>query len=462
MITRIYYRNTFFHIGHLKTIWDNSYYIKEHALQTNEECSSFIYIDDRKSHSNVANVQDLLRYLDVKGYQLVSIKNSLPAITAFLFTLVDQGKVLLLQSNHTISDPMLIKKTIKENKRHYQICLNEEAIGYTQKLPDGKLVLTLLFEFIVRVLDSLLNVTHVIVSSEKLNEVEYKEPKEVFKPMTYVYKDSYTIKSFRYTKKLQELKNVETNPHLLTIKGLQRRYIPASVLKDYYDLAVNERVVYIQQLYDIIYATLNEESITINTVFNPVKLTIQNFPEKTTEFLFVDTKHHKPLSSVVYVNPSELSLEKNTINLNNVFQLVKGPFLQCNDIVVSSNDNGMPHYEITVSRCVKKPPIKDSPMVSWISSLHNTVPNKALFYMYSWFYTGYNRIMPERVVEGFVEDKVYQHLNDYIFVKNVGFFHYDKALTEKNAKTTFIQVLGTNQTLTGTWIAQKPLQGYLH
>ena len=156
--TRIYYRNPFLHIGHLNTLFHNNSMAKQHGG------ICYAINDDRLDHLRFNDICEDFQYLDLKHVEVISVRKYQERIMKYTEELVRKGDIYIYYCNNVESKPSRVIDYIRNPVMHFQLKLRNKygsidpSIGYTREC-DGKLVTLLIFDYIIKVLDTLLNVT---------------------------------------------------------------------------------------------------------------------------------------------------------------------------------------------------------------------------------------------------------------------------------------------------------------
>ncbi|MEG1805262.1 MAG: glutamine--tRNA ligase/YqeY domain fusion protein [Clostridia bacterium] len=162
------------------------------------------------------------------------------------------------------------------------------------------------------------------------------------------------IMSKRYLKKLVEEKVVDgwDDPRMPTICGLRRRgYTPESI-KDFCErigVAKANSELDIRNLEACVREDLNENAIRVMAVFNPIKVTLNNY--EGSETLSIDNHPAKPemgthdvtFSKDLYIDASDFSLNPpkkyKRLTVGGLVRLKGAYIIKCNDVVLDDDGN---------------------------------------------------------------------------------------------------------------------------
>lgn len=439
-VTRIYYRNTFFHVGHIKTLMDNEWSAE------NSRGICYVIIDDRHDPENFQSFVDELKYLNLTHLRVISVRQHYQTVIDFTKKLIMEGQIYLCQYSNQEHDPATVMRIVSRPNDHFQMRLkNGASIGYTScaKNNDGQksidndsLTVTLIFDYIIKVLDKFLGVTDIIsTTSTDIRDIKDTNILEFFNSyfgskVNYHQLDTYHIENFKYVKRGWCTGN-EANPYLLTLKGMRARHIPSIILKAFYIHASQMGHINIRYLGELIDDYLSVHNKPAMAVINPVQVNINNWQRKRTEYVSDGTM--KPLSSVFYVDLSDLGMDRK-INVNRNFYIYPGINFKCVDVTLEKDrdvyvetTNSVPHGKR---------------VNNWISSKWDSVPCKVMFYMYNWFYTGYNDLLDPKISEGYIDHSVFEDLDQIYYVSEHGYFIYDRQLSEQSRMPTFMRIAG--------------------
>lgn len=432
VISRIYYRNTFFHLGHLKTLYDNHAFAKKH------DGKCFVVVDDRLHANNLELVQSHVNYLAIKDcLQMVSVKKNLKRVIEFTKNLIRKGHVVLIMDGMVVRRSDEIFRLIREkNHRNFHLAFNGVSDGIVAYTENNKLVFV--FNYLVRVLDELLGVTHVLFSSS-CNTGYNKLTTPFFgQQIKYIMHTNYVIHNFRYSK-FGWSAIEQHNPFLLTISGMMARGIPCQALRNFYELSLVEgQVVNISTFHNVIRDYLKKNSVTVEAIVKPVRVEITNWRKKLTEYVCKKILNgkilYKPLSNVFYTDQRYCGLEHNVVNVGKSVELSKG-------VNVTFEDFKETNMQASLDLLPTLPPINGAKKISWLSSEVDSDRSTVCFHLLNGFYTGWNKIIEPEVTYGYIDDDVFNDLDKYYYVHGYGFFKYDRALTQRNSLPTFMRIL---------------------
>lgn len=438
-VTRTYYRNIFFHAGHLKTILDNERFAKRY----NGIC--YAIIDDRQDSRSIGNITDDFEYLELKHVKIVSVKQYHSKIMNFTEELIQKGAIYLCRCNIQEHEPDVILKFIKKPTEHFQLRLkcglgsDNPSIGYTNdEQGTSNLKLTLIFDYIIKVLDQILGVTDIIsTSSIEISDVKDENISKYFKNNIGHHRlDTYHIENFKYSKRGWNV-NDEANPYLLTFKGLRARHIPAVILKAFYVHACQMGRVNIKYLSNLLNTYLYEYGVRTFGVVKPVKVDISDWRPKQTEYVCTsggNTVLHHPLNGTFYVERDDIGIDRK-INVGRELFLSSGPSVLCTEIVNAE------HKAPEIKTILTANSHKNYRMsINWVSATWDSKPCMVRFYMYNWFYTGFNELLEPEITDGYIDQNVFRDLDKIYYIIGQGYFVYDRSLSSSNSIPTFLRI----------------------
>jgi glutaminyl-tRNA synthetase len=193
-------------------------------------------------------------------------------------TCVLRAKIDLTSSNMLMRDPIIYRIKIAHHHR-----------------TGDKWCIYPMYDFAHGQSDSLEGITHSICTLEFVSHREvydwFIEKLEIFPSKQYEFARlnmTYTVMSKR---KLLQLVNENLvaswdDPRMPTISGMRRRGYPAVAIRDFCErIGVQKRdnLIDISLLEYFVREDLNKNSTRVMAVFNPLKVTITNFPENHTE-----------------------------------------------------------------------------------------------------------------------------------------------------------------------------------
>ncbi len=445
IISRMYYRNNFFHIGHLKTLYDND----RLAKKRNGVC--YAIIDDRQDSSRISSIQEDFDYLELRHIKTVSVRSEHQRIFQYTLSMIRDGNIYLYHCDEKVTNIDRIIKAVTQPKMHFQLRLNcgadsnDPAIGYTSEdQTNGGFTVVLIFDYIIKVLDILLGVTDIVTTSQTdVNGVKDVYISGFFDKITNIRQfrlDTYHIHNFRYSKRGWDVD--EKNPYLLTIKGLKSRHVPVQVLKAFYLHGCQMGNIKIQFIATLLNKYLFKHSEKSLGVLKPMKVNIDNWRAKQTEYVcgpkslhFSKETKHYPLSDVIYIDTSDYGIEPGKINKGRSVQLSYGPCITCTDINLTNCQQPV------LSACIDLSVVhSDTKKIHWISSSWDETPCQARYYLYNWFYTGFNSLIDPEVVEGYIDNSVFGNLDHIYQLEQLGYFVYDRELSIRDNIPTFIRI----------------------
>jgi len=440
--SRIYYRNTFLHIGHLQTLYHNNDFAKQ------KEGVCYAIIDDRQNHMRSIQIQEDLDFLGIDSIKIISVNQHSEPINLYTKELAESG-IIYIPGMYNILE------CIRHPKSNFQLKLNygnHPTIGYSKQLDNGSYIIIYIFDYIIKVLDDLLNITDVVSTTP--NDVADIDIMDFFvekHPLKFHYLEPYKIIGFRYSKK-DWPSLPENDPRLMTIRGLKARHIPAEVIYKFYTNAIAKYSIKITYFDTIL---KNQLSLTAKYAFgviDPIKITISNMEDRYTEFIFKAVHPMKsgafniaPLSNTVYIDRSDFSLieHSNKLSKEKEIRLKYANVLYCTDVDISKEGVIM---GIT-GKYYQKDTAPQKTQIHWVSVEAGKQPVKVKFYMYSWFFTGDNMLnIQEPVVkDGYIDNCVFEDLSQIYNLERIGYFVYDSELSAKNALPCFIKICNASR-----------------
>jgi hypothetical protein len=177
-------------------------------------------------------------------------------------------------------------------------------------------------------------------------------------------------------------------------------------------------------------------------VIKPIKVNILNWTNKLTEYVcgpvnnnFSRNIKHYPLSDVMYVDTSDYGIEHLKVNKGRTIPLLYGPSIKCMDI--NLEDHHKPELSVRVDFTNHS---ADARKITWISAPWDEQPCQVKFYLYNWFYTGFNNLLSPEVVEGYIDSSAFNNLDQIYQIEHIGYFAYDRKLTAMNGMPTFMRI----------------------
>lgn len=200
----------------------------------------------------------------------------------------------------------------------------------------------------------------------------------------------YTITSKRKLNQLVTDKHVDgwDDPRMPTISGLRRRGCPAAAIRDFCDrIGVTKKDSFIEMavLENCIREDLNEHATRVMGVLNPLKVTIENYPDDQVEELSAQNHPQKPemgtrsinFSKVIYIERDDFLEDAPKkffrLSVGREVRLRYAYYITCTDFV--KDDNG----EVIELICKYDPETKggSSPdgrkvkgTIHWVSAAH--------------------------------------------------------------------------------------------
>lgn len=480
-INRIYYRNTFLHIGHCQTL----HYNNEFAENTDGIC--YAIIDDRQSEIDILNMQNHIDYLKLDKIKCISVIKYLPNINKYTEKLLTQchayietlsGKKLNSDLNlDDLNQQCRIKiynnkPNISEDNNKYDrfssyphlqlqskpFCedMNTDIlIGYT-KFIRNKYVLVYIFDYIIKTLDIILNVTDVVKTNN--NDISDENMIIFFKKynnnkINYHDLKTYQIHGFKYSKKFPLTEDNYNDIRYLTLKGLQLRHIPSEVIKCFYKYGMQLGSIDINQLYSICKSYLKLNCVRISGIVDPLKVII-DINDNVTEYikkpynLSSDKEYLSPMSNILYINKCDYGsvYTSGNISILKYAKLRYSSYIYCDDIEFISENGNTNINSISVKKIEEIKQTELNPRdirggIPFVSSIYGTKPTIAKFIFPGWFYTGCNKIdlnITESI--GYVDDFALK-VDSYIYFERIGFFKYDNELSKKNKIHCFVCII---------------------
>lgn len=434
-ITRIYYRNTFFHAGHIKTLLDN----ERIAKASNGIC--YAIIDDRYDSRNFQSLLDEIEYLELRHIKIISVKNYYSAIIDYTKKLIQEEKIYICRYDTEEYDPNAILRIINRMSDranlHFQMRLkNGATIGYTSRTDQG-LTITLIFDYIIKVLDQLLQVTDIInTTASDMRDIKDENISKFFsdRAVRYHHLDTYRIENFKYIKKGWNTDN-ESNPYLLTFKGMRARHIPAIILKAFYIHASQIGHVNIRFIGQLLDYYLNEHCTPVMGVIKPVRVTVTDWEKKRTEYVVADHNILRPMTSVFYVDQSDIGMDRR-INVDQEFHIYPNMSFRCTEITDGREGGIGDRDRVEVKAVITEDKYQRRKTIyNWVSSKWDNSPCKVRFYLYGWFYTGYNELLEPDVSDGYIDQNVFDDLDKIYYIRGYGYFIYDRGLSADGVPT---------------------------
>lgn len=445
--TRVYYRNSFMHIGHLNTLYHNDNVVKKH----NGIC--YAIIDDRQDEDRIKSIREDFEYLKLKNITVVSVHNYRKEIMKYTEYLIDRGDVYLHYCSNIETNSDRIKNYLKHPRMHYQLKLKcgdkvnpykDPSIGYTKDYTGG-LNIMLIFDYIIKVLDTILDVTDIISTSGNGDSSDVRDQQistffdhNINDNISYHRLETYFIHGFKYSKKNWPMMD-ERDPYLLTIKGLKARHIPPTILYSFYLHATQMGQIKISYLGSLLRSYLYRNTDRVMGVVNPLEVHIENWPSKSTEYICKTINPNRnsqmtlcPLSSKVYIDHFDFGIDNQKWAKGRLCRLKYGPIIKCKDVELDTRGPTKIIADVDESYASKVRSIH------WVSSEWGQGPIRVLFYQYNWFYTGQNSLLDPRISEGYIDSSVFNDLSKIYQLERNGYYVYDKYLSSINGLPTFI------------------------
>jgi glutamyl/glutaminyl-tRNA synthetase len=446
--TRVYYRNPFLHIGHLNTLLHNDNIAREH----NGKC--YAIIDDRQDRDRVKDIKEDFDYLALTHIDVVSVHKHREQIMSYTEQLIEKGYIYIYYCNNIENNPQKIMQYMKNPKMHFQLKLrcskdpeyrsnpyNDPSIGYTKEYSSG-LTIVLIFDYIIKVLDTLLNVTDIIsTSATEVSDVKDQNISDFFDKGTtiqYHRLDTYFIHGFKYSKKNWPMMD-ERDPYLLTIKGLKARHVPPVILYAFYLHATQMGSIKITYLGNLLRTYLYQNSDRVLGIVRPVQLELNNWTPLRTDYVCKHINPSRdaelslcPMSDILYIDQNDYGIDSLKLTKGRTCRLRYGPNILCTDIEL--DDKG----PIKIRADVLDSTGREKRCIHWISAEWGQTPVKVIFYLYNWFYTGQNALLEPRVSVGYIENAVFKDLSRIYQIERSGYYVYDAELSRINKYPAFI------------------------
>ena len=209
----------------------------------------------------------------------------------------------------------------------------------------------------------------------------------------------YTITSKRKLNQLVTDNHVDgwDDPRMPTISGLRRRGCPAAAIRDFCDrIGVTKKDSFIEMavLENCIREDLNEHATRVMGILNPLKVTIENYPDELTEELIAQNHPQKPemgtrsinFSKVIYIERDDFLEDAPKkffrLSVGREVRLRYAYYITCTDFV--KDENG----EVIELICKYDPETKggSSPdgrkvkgTIHWVSAEHAVDANINLY-----------------------------------------------------------------------------------
>ncbi len=165
-----------------------------------------------------------------------------------------------------------------------------------------------------------------------------------------------TVMSKRFLRSLVENKLVDgwDDPRMPTLCGLRRRGYPAAAILDFIDrvgVAKNNSLVDIALLEHCVREDLNKTALRRVAVFDPVKVTVTNYPEGKTEFFDLPNNPNDPEAGTrklpftreLFVEREDVSLEPPPkffrMKKGGEVRLMGGYIVRCDEILTDADGN---------------------------------------------------------------------------------------------------------------------------
>ncbi|MDC0196921.1 glutamine--tRNA ligase/YqeY domain fusion protein [bacterium] len=388
--------NGYLHIGHAKSITLNFGLAEEF----NGVCN-LRFDDTNPTKENVTYVDSIKNDIEWMGWDwnnnLYFASDYFPQLFEFAVTLIKSGKAYvddLTQEQIREYRGTLVKPGIESPYRERTI---EENLNLFKEMKDGKheegskvlrakidmqsgnlnmrdpvlyriihanhhrtqnkWCIYPMYDFAHGQCDSIEKVTHSICTLEFedhrelydwiLDELKIHHPKQIeFARLNL----SFTVLSKRKLMKLVDENHVEgwDDPRMPTLSGLRRRGYTADSIKNFctkIGVAKRQNTIDISLLEHSLREDLNKKSQRVLAVLNPIKVTIENYPEGQTEYVEAinnpedPSKGHRqvPFTKEIYIDKNDFMLEPsrkfNRLTLGSEVRLKYAYFITCKKII---------------------------------------------------------------------------------------------------------------------------------
>lgn len=448
--SRIYYRNTFLHIGHLQTLCHNN----DFAKANNGRC--YAIIDDRQDPHRSLQIKEDLEYLQLNDIHVISVVDHQIPIQLYTRELIESGVIYIpgLSPSQTL-------EYMTNPRSNFQIRLNygdQPTVGYSKQLDNGPYIVIYIFDYIIKVLDALLNVTDVVTTTATdVSDTDIMNFFTIRNPLNYHKLTTYKIVGFRYSKKDWPLLP-EDDPRLMTIRGMKARHIPAEVIYSFYlhasALQKHDSHVKVTFFDKLLKMHLSLIANRVFGVIDPLEVNLINMKDCCTEFIFkpyhpimADASFNiVPLSKTMYIDRSDFGLIDygDKISKDKEVRLRhSGGVIYCTS--VEMNTHGHPiKLDAKYSQKTESTPASASKSIHWISSIAGSLPIPARFFLYNWFFTGENppNSYEPLIRDGFIDERVFKDTTQIYQLERHGYFKYDDVLSAKHSIPCFIKITG--------------------
>ena len=428
--SRIYYRNTFLHVGHLQTLCYNN----DFAGEKGGTC--YAIVDDRQNPMRSLQIQEDLDFLGTKSIKVISVTEHNEPIHLYTKELAKEGLIYIPGTYDAVELLNYPKGNFQLKLRHG----DHPTIGYSKQTETGgDYVIIYIFDYIIKVLDDLLNVTDVVTTTS--NDVADVDIMNFFTerhPLTYHSLETYKIGGFRYSKKDWPALP-EDDPRLMTLRGLKSRHVPAEVIYNFYKHATSSQGIKITYFDTLLKNYMGLTAKHVFGVIDPIVVRVTNLEDRYTEFVFKPFHPMKPgmfnispLSNTIYIDRSDFSLVEygDKLSKDREIRLKYANVLYCTGVTLGEGGTVLSLN----GKYYNKDIIPTKQPIHWVSSEAGKKPRNARFYLYNWFFTGDNmsNIQDPVVKDGYIDECVFDDLDQIYQLERVGYFVYDNELTLKN------------------------------
>jgi hypothetical protein len=384
---RIYYRNPFFHLGHLQTLFHND----DFATSNKSKC--YMLIDDRYT-DYISSIEEDIRYLNLKSTVLISMRKYTNIIHNETKKLAAAGKIYMLLGKNMVSNAGIIGTYIDSCPAYFQLKYTgtDTVIGFVK--PDDErgtgLKIIYLFEYIVKICDNLFNITDV--------SCDLPESFKAGPPLNPIVIQEYIIEDFRYTKKHWPTEQ-RADPCLLTLKGLKARGVPSTVLWDFYRFAVVKGRVSLFDFEDLLLAHLRSIAEPLQAIIEPLLLKL---------------KDEDPL----YIPQAAIGLDRQHLHKNGSAYLAQNAgAIKCTDIEM----NRKSIQALLGERINGSLGASEWPCLDWLPV---TAARPFTLHICNWFYTGLNDILTPIITKGVYTGEGELTVGKIYTIKDGGFMRY--------------------------------------
>jgi hypothetical protein len=139
----------------------------------------------------------------------------------------------------------------------------------------------------------------------------------------------------------------------------------------------------------------------------------------------------------MYIDTSDYGIEQSKLNKGRTIPLLYGPSIKCIDINLGNHLQPELSANLEFSNMGLHSDIRK---ITWISSSWDEQPCQVKFYLFNWFYTGFNNLLTPDVVTGYIDNSVFSNLDKIYQIEHLGYFVYDRDLSSLHSMPTFIRI----------------------